>query len=418
MYMEQDEGNGECIVKPIHLFDEAKQAAMNRAVSQKAVSIDLSKAFLHYLAEDVVAMQNVPPFNRAMMDGFAVRSEDLKENGNVLTITSKIIAGDEPNGFVEQGQAARIMTGAPVPQGANAIARFEWCEELPNNQVKVLKFIEVGESIQSAGEDGKYGQVLIQKGTRLTGAELAVCKTFGVHTVNVSVSPRICILITGNELVQDVRTPLKGGQIYGANELFLEGALTEDGASVTHIEYIQDDLLKIREAIFRHTKDHDYVILTGGVSAGDLDYVPKAIRDLVGELDVEKVLMRPGSPFVISQIEQTAVFALSGNPAASFIQFEALVRPAIRKTLGIEDKGFPVIGELSHEIHLKPIKHTRILRAIARHVDGKIMIDARVAQSPGIMSSFAQANCLVRLNESSYESGAKLPVRLFKPLFF
>jgi molybdopterin molybdotransferase len=405
-------------MKQIHLFDEAKRAAMNRTVLQRTETVDLSVAFGRCLAEDVIAKLNVPPFNRAMMDGFAIRTSDLGENGGTLLVVGTIIAGDEPCQSVEPGLAIRIMTGAPVPPGADAVVRFEWCEELSDNHVQVLKRVKQGESIQCIGEDGQSGQTVIQSGVRLSGAELAVCKTFGVYAPLVAIPPRICILVTGNELVQEPKTILRTGQIYGANEMFLQGALTEDGAVVTRVEYIRDDLLQIRNAISKNAMENDYVILTGGISAGDLDFVPAAIRDLSGDLDVEKVLMRPGSPFVVSKLGQSTIFALSGNPAASFIQFETLVRPVIRKTLGMEDKGFPITGELTHSVYLKPIKHTRILRAAAKIEDGKIVLDASLAQSPGVMSSFASANCLVRLDKSSYEAGEKLPVRLFKPLLY
>jgi molybdopterin molybdotransferase len=402
-------------MKLIHLFDEARQAAMNRAIMQRTEAVNLSLAYGRYLAKPVIAKLDVPPFNRAMMDGFAIRSDDLSQNSGLLTVVDTVIAGDEPENEVKPGEAIRIMTGAPVPDGADAVVRFEWCEELPDNHVQILKQVRKGESIQPIGEDGKSGQTIIPCGARLTGAELAVCKTFGVHTPSVTIPPRVCILVTGNELVQNPETELRQGQIYGANEMFLQGALKEDGATVTRIRYIKDNLSEISAAISESVSESEYVILTGGVSAGDLDFVPAAIRQLSGELDVEKVLMRPGSPFVVSKIGSTAIFALSGNPAASFIQFESLVRPVIRKTLGMEDKGFPITGELLHGIHLKPIKHTRILRAVARIVAGRFTIDASMAQSPGVMSSFAVANCLVRLDESTYEAGSGLPVRLFKP---
>lgn len=403
-------------MKQIHLFDEAYEAAMNRAIPAKSESIPLSASFGRYLTEDIFAKVNVPPFDRAMMDGYAVRACDTRPDGNELSIIQTIIAGEKTNGSIQPGEAIRIMTGAPVPHGADAIARFEWCDEEQHHRVKVLKEIKAGESVQHAGEDGHVGQCLLHKGTKMTGSELAVCKTFGIPFVPVAQLPKVCILVTGNELVEDAQTPLQPGQIYGANEMFIQGALAEEGIRVSHIEYIEDDKDKIREAIQDATKNHDYVIVTGGISAGDLDFVPSVIKDLTGNLDVEKVLMRPGAPFIVSQVGNCTVFALSGNPAASFIQFETLVRPVIRTTLGMSDAGFALRGTIVHDIHLKPIKHTRILRAAATYEDGRITIDATMAQSPGVMSGFAFANCLVRLNESSYNAGSALPIRLFKPI--
>ncbi len=403
-------------MKPIHLFDEAYEAAMNRAIPQTTEMVDLSDAFGRYLAQNVIAKLNVPPFHRAMMDGYAIRASDTAEDGEKFEIVGSVIAGDESNIPIQTRQAIRIMTGAPVPDGADAIARFEWCDEPENNRVRILKKIRVGESIQYTGEDGHAGQVLMLKGQRLSGAELAVCKTFGIASVEVTTRPRVCILVTGNELVQNPNIPLRRGQIYGANELFIHGALIDDGAIITFTKYVEDNMEKIQNAIREAAKDHDYVIMTGGISAGDLDFVPGAIRQLSNKLDVEKVLMRPGAPFIVSQVGSCSVFALSGNPAASFIQFETLVRPVIRATLGFMDHGFSLTGIILHDIHLKPIKHTRILRAIAKHSQGRIVLDATMAQSPGIMSGFANANCLLRLNDSTYDSGSVLPMRLFKSI--
>ncbi len=400
----------------IHLFDEAHQAAMNRVVPQQIELIRIEAGMHRYLAEEITAQQNVPPFHRAMMDGYAIQSADTAKGSAELSVIATMMAGTKPLESIHSGQAIRIMTGAPVPDGADAVARFEWCDTLPDGHIGVLKAIRPGESVQPAGEDGHVGQSLISSGTKLTGFELAVCKTFGVSSLHVTVKPRIYILITGNELVHDLSIPLKPGQIYGANDLFLQGALLEDGADVTEIAYVRDDLAEIEHLLRAAALDHDYIIVTGGVSAGDLDFVPSAIRTLAGSLDIEKVLMRPGSPFVVSQIGECTTFALSGNPAASFIQFETLVRPAIRATLGAIDRGFPYLAKLSHPIQLKQIKHTRFLRGVAQLIDGGVVVDTSMAQSPGVMSGFAHANCLVRLDDSAYLEGAMLPIRLFKPL--
>lgn len=399
----------------VYLFDEAAEICRKHArpLSVEVLPVDQARGRL--AAEDIIAKVDVPPFRRAMMDGFAVQWQDAEQVGTVLDVIGTVAAGDGNTLHVARGQAARIMTGAPVPEGADSVVRFEWCEEQGANKVKILRPAKRGESVQPIGEDGRSGVVILDKGTRLGPTEVAVCRTFGVFSVTVTQPPSVTVIVTGSELVASP-LPLKAGQIYGANDAFLTGSLEMDGAKIQAVHYVADHPELIEQTIKEAVNDSDYVILTGGVSAGDFDYVPNVLRKLGGELALQKVLMRPGSPFVLTTIGSTTVFALSGNPAAGFVQFECFVRPTVRASLGYQLPIFPASGKLRHALELKPIKHVRIFRAKATVEDGVIWIDTDMAQSSGVVSSFAYANCLVRLDESSLPAGAVVPLKWFKSL--
>ena len=419
----------------VYLFDEAYEICLAHARATESEVVSVFEAQGRFLAADVVAAIDVPPFRRAMMDGFAVHGDDCEVTGRPLRVIGTVAAGgawaqssSEVSGNsieerdtaaqlrVEPGTAARIMTGAPVPANAKSVVRFEWCAQNEDGTITVLRSAKRGESIQPVGEDGRQGQVLLRRGTRLGPTEISVCRTFGVFSVFVSRRPTVSILVTGSELVEQPR-PLQQGQIYGTNDAFLSGLLEMDGVQMRSVEYVSDNPRLIEDKLVTAAAEADYVILTGGVSAGDFDFVPDILARLGGHLALKKILLRPGSPFVLTTIGSATVFALSGNPGAAFVQFECLVRPVVQKTLGLTAPLFPASGKLRHAVELKPIKHVRVFRGHARIENGEVWIDTEMAQSSGVVSSFAHANCLVRLDANSLPAGAVVPLRWYKPLF-
>lgn len=394
----------------MHPFDAAAVAALTLTPRLCTQPVPVNDCLGRILAIEAVARVDSPPFDRAMMDGFAFAVDGQAPVDSTYPVAGCVAAGDQPPGALPTGAAMRIMTGAPMPPGANAVARFEWCAGT-NASVELLRAVRAGESVQPRGQDGRVGVVVLHPGARLTGAHLALCRTFGIAELEVAQRPTCSIIVTGSELCRDASTPLEPGQIYGANDAYVQGALVHDGAIVRACHYVPDDLAAIRDAIAAAAAGSDIVVLTGGVSAGDFDFVPRAVADLEGEITVRRVMMRPGSPFVAARIGACAVFALSGNPAAGFVQFETLVRPAIRAAMGWADTAFPASGQLEYAIVQKPVRHTRILRATARIEQGRVLVDARMAQASGQVSSFAVANCLIRLDEPQAAAGSVVPLR-------
>ncbi|WDL96251.1 molybdopterin molybdotransferase MoeA [Alicyclobacillus sp. ALC3] len=403
-----------------HPFDEAVATVKALAPAVRSESVPVDDCLGRILATEAVARIDVPPFDRAMMDGFALRVDGELEEGITFSVTGTLAAGDAPTGSPPAGSAVRIMTGAPMPADTNAVARFEWCEESTSSQhgttaasasVRLLRSVRAGESVQPRGQDGGAGTVVLGHGVRLAGAHLSLLRTYGIAHLSVAKRPTCSIIVTGSELCRDTEALLAPGQIYGANDAYLSGALTTDGIAVTECSYVEDSRDAIRTALVKAVASSDFVILTGGVSAGDYDYVPRVIADLGGQIAVRRVLMRPGSPLVAATVEGAVVFALSGNPAAGFVQFETLVRPVLRQAMGWHDEPFPASGRLLHTVKQKPVRHTRILRGAARIEGGVVVVDTEMAQAAGQISSFASANCLVRLDEPHVEAGTVLPLR-------
>ncbi|QSO46186.1 molybdopterin molybdotransferase MoeA [Alicyclobacillus mengziensis] len=402
-------------MEPLIRFDDAFTRIRTHMPNWGFETVPAEEAYGRIAASDVEAEMDVPPFSRSMMDGYAVMAEDLSR-GTTLQVISTVAAGQPAKSTIEKGQAVRVMTGAPVPENAAGVVRDEWCQVLDEARIEVLRTVFVGESIQSKGDDGKPGQKLVAQGTRFTELDVAVLKAFGVTQVSVYRMPSAALIITGTELVEDVTDELQFGQIYGTNDALLKGALESDGICVGLVEYVQDDAEKLTNAVKRASDAHDLVIVTGGVSVGDFDFTPSAIEGAGSTVHIRKVLMRPGSPFVFATAESTALFGLSGNPGACFAQFSVLVRPAIRLALGLNDAPFPHSGILSHDISLKPIKHTRVQRAKVYVESGQLLVDCQLSQSSGVISSFVSTDAYVRLDDSTLKNGTVVPLRFVRNL--
>jgi molybdopterin molybdotransferase len=396
------------------LFDEAVAVVRELARVKEAERVSTERCVGRILAEDVQAAVSFPPFDRAMMDGFALRAEDVTSPAR-LRVTGAIAAGQTPTSTVGPGEAVRIMTGAAMPPGADAVARFEWCTVPEPGVVQVLRPVSAGESVQTAGADARAGTVRLRKGTALGWMEQALLRTFGVTEVAVYRRPTVAIVVTGSELVTNPNVPLQPGQIYGCNDLLMRGLVAASGGDVHSVDHVPDDLATVCRVVEQRTSEVDCVITTGGVSVGDHDYVPRALVQLGAALHVEKVWLRPGSPFLAATLGSCTVFSLSGNPAACLVQFEALVSNWFEASFGRTGPTFPHTGKLAADIDLKPVKHTRVLRAKATIRDGIVYVDTGFDQSTGVLSNLAECNCLIRLDDSSARSGTTVPLRWLRP---
>lgn len=303
-------------------------------LSVKTIPFENSLGFC--LAQDMQSDIDMPPFDRSAMDGYAVIAEDTTTAPVELAVIEDIAAGHMPTKTISRGQASKIMTGAAVPEGANAVVKFEETEDLStNNRVKILRSIDRGRNISNRGEDMQVGQTVLRKGMSIRPQEIGILATIGKSHIGVFSAPTVGIISTGDELV-DVGLKPSVAQIRNSNGYSLSAQARRLKAEVEILGIVKDTKEEISNMMRRGLRK-DILILSGGVSMGEYDLVGDVMKDLNTHVYFEKVALRPGKPVIFGRKDTTFIFALPGNPVASFVTFELFIYPAIRKMMGFTD---------------------------------------------------------------------------------
>jgi molybdopterin molybdotransferase len=290
------------------------------------------------LAEDIVSDVDMPPFAKSLMDGYAVRATDVATGQATLTILEEITAGRTPTLPVGQGQASRIMTGAPMPQGADAVVMIERTLQLDSARVVIEdKPARPGQNVLPQGQEMHRGDVVLSPGAVLRPQEFGVLATVGRSAIRVHPAPVVALISTGDEVVDPSRRP-GPGQIRNGNGPMLAAQIARAGGVPRDLGIAVDRIDVLSERIADGLRS-PMLVLCGGVSAGVADLVPKVLRDLGVEAHFHKVEMKPGKPIFFGTRNQTLVFGLPGNPVSSFVCFELFVRPAIRRLRGHNSPG-------------------------------------------------------------------------------
>jgi len=356
------------------------------------------------LAEDIISSIDVPPLDNSAMDGYAVRAEDTRgarqKSPKCLQVIDNVAAGSISQYEVKPGTAIRIMTGAPVPKGADTVVQFENTDETKreanSSEIGILAEAEPGLNIRRAGEDITRGSVVLGKGTVLRPAEIGVLASLGRSRVKVIRRPVVAILATGNEVV-DISQPLPPGKIYNSNTYGLAALVQRYGGIPKLLGIALDDEESLVTNL-RQGLESDMLVTTGGVSVGDYDVV-KDVLAKEGKVSFWRVRMKPGKPLAFGQIKGTPHLGLPGNPVSSMITFELFARPAILKMMGKKNWSQPTI-EATIE---NPVVNTDGRRIFARAVVEKRndQYFARLTgpQGSGILTSMASANGLVIVPE-------------------
>jgi molybdopterin molybdotransferase len=375
----------------------------------------------HRLAEDVIAPRDVPLFDNSAMDGYAVRRIDVlgadDERPALLRVTQELPAGAAADTEIGPGACARIMTGAPVPPGADAIVPVEWTDGGADGTVRIYRTPVSGGHIRRMGEDVCVGQPLLTAGTMLGARQIGLLAAVGLDLVPVRPSPRVVIISTGSELVEPGAEP-GPGQIPDANGYTLAAAAREAGAVVYRVGVVADDAKLLLDTIEDQLIRADLVITTGGVSVGAYDVVKEALSGL-GTVEFGWVAMQPGMPqgFGVVGAEEIPIFTLPGNPVSAYVGFELFVRPAIRTLLGrTEDLHRPVIEAVCTEGFNSPEGRRQFARGRVEPAAPGGRIEVRPVGGGGshLMGGLAQANCLITVPEAQtrVEPGDLVPVVL------
>lgn len=308
---------------------EAIQIVKNQTPRLDDEQIDLPSVLGRYLVEDIIADTDLPPFDRSQMDGYAVRAADIEATPTNLKIVGESAAGSGWHNELKPGQAVRIMTGAPVPAGADSIQQVELTRELNGgSEVDILEPVAVGRSIVKRGSEIKKGATVLRAGERINAGAIAVLASFGYAKVSVGKRPRVAILATGSELVPVDQSPGKD-QIRDSNNFSISAYAALAGATIERLPLAGDDIAQLKEQI-AIAAEHDIIVTSGGVSVGRYDFTKTVLKDLGAEIFFERVALRPGKPTVFARLPNgTLIFGLPGNPVSVSVTFNLFARVAI-----------------------------------------------------------------------------------------
>jgi molybdopterin molybdotransferase len=392
-------------------FEDARSMILDSVVPLGVERVALLEALGRVLAEDVTAPWNMPICDNSAMDGYAVRAADCVSMPVTLRITGYIPAGGEVPGPVEAGCAMRIMTGAPIPPGCDAVVPVEETDG-DEDTVTMAARVAPRQHIRFAGEDIGYGEMALPSGTLIRPAEISILASFGKVCVPVYRRTRVAILSTGDELIE-LGAPLAPGKIINSNALSLAAAVMEIGAQPLLIGIARDNrashLEKMREGL-----KADVLITSAGVSAGDRDLV----REVLGELGVRQLFwrvdVRPGGPLAFGLFEGKPVFSLPGNPVSTMVTFEEFARPALLKMMGHKRVVKPLIkAVLRDEVRKKPGK-VHFLRVRLTCADGRYQAYSSGDQNTGILKTMLLADALAILpaDRVSFAPGDEVDVHI------
>ena len=381
--------------------DEALKIILDATETLPAQSIPIKSCTGKILAEDVIAEENVPPFDNSAMDGYAVIASDVntasREHPVSLQVIDIVQAGKVSDKKLNLGQTIQIMTGAPIPTNADAVVMAEQTEKTPDGKVKIFAPVLKNESLRFAGNDIKKGSVVFQKGRLLKPYDTGVLASIGRPVVRITPKPRIAILSTGDEL-SEIDRPLSPGKIRNSNNYVLQALIGQMGAETIDLGIAQDTQkdtnIKLQKAF-----SADIIITSGGVSMGEFDFVRDTLKNIGVDIKFWKVKQKPGKPLVFGNHEKKLFFGLPGNPVSSVVCFELFVVPAIKKMSGMTDLEPCQIKAESEELIKKKPGLRHFLRGIVRKENNRLRVTTTQNQSSGAMSSLSAANCLIDLPE-------------------
>ncbi|EOL9012055.1 molybdopterin molybdotransferase MoeA [Cronobacter malonaticus] len=398
-------------------LETALEEMLSRIVPlSETQTLPLLKSMGRVTARAVTSPLDVPGFDNAAMDGYAVRLADLA-SGEWLPVAGKAFAGQPFSGEWPAGTVIRIMTGAPVPPGCEAVIMQEEAQT-SDAGVRFTADVRAGQHIRRRGEDIRQGAVVMEAGQKLSAAELPLLASLGIAEVDVVRKPRVAIFSTGDEL-QLPGQPLAEGQIYDTNRLAVHLMLEALGCDVVNLGIIRDDPDALRAAFLEADREADLVLSSGGVSVGEADYTKTLLEEL-GEIGFWKLAIKPGKPFAFGRLASSWFCGLPGNPVSAAVTFYQLVRPLLAKLSGQKDIFAPRLRVRAATRLKKSPGRLDFQRGVLRTgADGMPEVMSTGHQGSHIFSSFTQGNCFIVLERErgNVEPGEWVEVELFNHLF-
>ncbi len=377
--------------------EEARAHVLAAVPRLVPVAMPLAEAVGCVTVESVTADDPIPSFDNTAMDGYALRAADVAGADDArparLEIIGTLAAGSGDRPEVGPGQAVRIMTGAPVPPGADAIVMVELTERDGEDAVEVRAAVPEGNHIRRVAEDVASGDVVVTAGTVLTPAHVGVLASVGREAVTVRRPPRVGVLSTGDELVT-APAPLAFGQIRDSNRPMLLAEVTDSGFEAVNLGTVPDDEAVLTAALTEAATACDAVVTSGGVSVGDFDLM-KQVLDTLGDMRWMQIAIRPAKPFAFGLVEGTPVFGLPGNPVSSLVSFELFARPALRSMMGhprLDRTRVQAVADA--DFGRRPDGKTHFVRVVASYRDGAFHVAPVGGQGSHHLSAMASANAL------------------------
>ena len=402
-------------------FDEAKQL-LEQTFDAKPVGVEtvsISEDHERVLAQDIVAPLNIPPFSRSTVDGYAVKAADTfgasEDQPVTLKFCGHVAIGESPNVAVKNGLAAEIVTGAPIPDGANSVVMVEQTSQKGNN-ISVHRPVSIGENLMAAGSDILKGETVLKAGQFLGSREIGVVAAIGLAEVVVYRRPKVAVLSTGGEVVAPGE-PLPPGKIYDINAHTLSAAVREAGGEPINLGIIPDKKDKLTKALKNALSSADAVITSGGVSVGPKDFTPQVV-DSLGKpgVIISGVTVKPGKPMTIAIIDGKPVFSLPGNPTSSLFMFNVFVHPVIVKLAGRPEEELPKLKAVAAK-KMFPARGRRTFIMVNLEYDktGTLLVSPVPTGLSGAITTLAKADGFIEISEKQQfvDAGTEIDVYLF-----
>lgn len=395
---------------------EAIDRVVNQNIYTKQIEVPLENSANYILAEDIVATYEIPRFNKSPYDGFALRSKDTEgANGNhriTFTVIDHIGAGSVSEKEVGPFEAVRIMTGAEMPKGADAVVMLEQTVE-DKQSFTIRKSFDINENVSLKGEETQIGDIVLNKGQQINPGSIAVLATYGYTHVKVFDKPSIGIIATGSELLE-VGDELEPGKIRNSNGPMIVALSQKLSLDVASYQIQEDDLKSSIQVVRDAMSKHDIVITTGGVSVGDFDYLPQIYDAINAKVLFNKIAMRPGSVTTVAVADGKYLFGLSGNPSACFTGFELYVKPAVLHMMGATAIYPQIIQATLMEDLTKANPFTRFVRATATFNGKAMTVVPSGFNKSGAVVAIAHSNAMIMLpgGTRGYQKGYTVDVIL------
>ncbi len=376
---------------------EALDILLNNVERLKTTEVELFDSFGMVLAEDVLSDIDIPPFDKSAMDGYAVRSEDLTQMPTELTLKGTIAAGAVLQNGIGNGECAKIMTGAPLPKGADAVVMKEVTQELEDGKVRFTQNILPGKNVCERGEDIRKYQRVLENGTLLHGPEIAVLSSVGKKIVRVYRKPTVSVLSTGSEIIEPDE-PLKEGKIRNSNGPMLLSLL---GTLNTRINYLGISIDSEEELVERIKRglEGDMLLISGGVSVGDYDLIPVTLKKMGADIKFHRVKVKPGKPLLFAKKGGCTIIGIPGNPVSNFTTFNFFVKPALYKMMGRVDYRLPLLSaRLTQEI-VKKTERSQLMPSLYRIHDGMFDVTPLKLNGSADIIGCTGCNCLIWIEE-------------------